>query len=1199
MRRFQRRSTTARARRRLAAPLAAVAVVLAACSPGPTPAPSSVPVSPSASASSSPAPSASAPAVALAPDLPPLAIDGKISEADLYHDSRSDLYRSPGGAVPAGTRVTLRLRAGAGDLTGATVRVWDTSVPAFGTSPGAQVLIPMTLAATDRTGGEHGYDYWEATLATPAQPSLYYYRFIVRDGPTTRYLEDDVPGNGGSGEANDGGSGVVYEESPDSSWQIAAYKPDFTTPDWTHGAVVYQIFPDRFYNGDPSNDPSPTATPGTSGAEVYRQPENYGNPIVQKAWTDLPEGYCRAYQGVTCAEQPKGRDYFGGDLAGITAKLDDLKDLGVTALYLNPIFAANSNHRYDTLDYGYVDPGLGTQADFEALVAAAKERGISVILDGVFNHVSSSSPYFDRARLYDAVGACESADSPYRSWFTFRKPDANEPSPCAPSKDGGDDTYYVGWFGFDTIPELVESADTNAVFVGDGGVVAKWLDAGASGWRLDVMDNLSQGLVKAIRAATKAADPQALLLGEQWGNASAWLLGNQADSVMNYRFRRAVIGLVNGDTADLDGQIAAIAPSQFASRMLNVMEQYPPAAWSSLLNLVDSHDTTRILWTLTPGEDNAAAKTDPTALAVGKAKLRQVAALQLTWPGMASIYYGDEVGITGQDDPDDRRAYPWDAQDTELRDWYRQLATLRGEHESLRTGDLRFLLTDDAAGTLAFGRRADAEAAVTVLNLADAEKTVIVPVTGYIPDGTTLDSVLDGTTADVAGGSLTVTIPARGSAVLITPPGTDLVGPAAPTGVAATASPGSVSLSWAAVDGAVTYRILRSILPGGYEPVGTSPTLAFIDTTPRNGVTYHYVVEAVGAAGIASAPSADVTALPQLTIGSARLDAPATISQPLSATAAGEPIGVLVTVDGATGGASPAIGLRAQLGFGAAGSDPTGEEWTWSDAAWDAPSAGADRFVGGVRPEATGTYDVVARVSTDGGTTWTYAGRTQAPYVTGDASALTAVAGTDTEPPPVPTGLAVAASSDTSVTITWEPVSAQDLFRYRVSRSSTAGGPYEVVGTTIDPTFTDDTVSKGATYHYVVAAEDASFNISADSSEIASAASARPVSITFHVTLPPDTPKDASIFIAGDFQGWNPGKTPMTKAADGTWEITLPFTEGDAAQYKFTRGSWEAVEKDAGCAEIPNRTIVVAYGTDGTMTVTDEVAKWRDTAKCG
>jgi hypothetical protein len=263
---------------------------------------------------------------------------------------------------------------------------------------------------------------------------------------------------------------------------------------------------------------------------------------------------------------------------------------------------------------------------------------------------------------YGAVGACESADSPYRSWFTFRKPDANEPSPCAPSKDGGDDTYYVGWFGFDTIPELVESADTNAVFVGDGGAVAKWLDAGASGWRLDVMDNLSQGLVKAIRAATKAADPQALL-GEQWGTRAPGL-GN-ADSVMNYAS--------GGRSSDRerrhrrpDGQSPARA---VAVRVPDAQRHGAVPARGVVSTTPDPLDH---------GRDNAAATGNR-----GQGKLRQVAALQLT--GLA--WRRSTTGRGGPHRPDDRR--PPDLPGTHGRD-------LCDARDPRARKDRR--LADDAAG---------------------------------------------------------------------------------------------------------------------------------------------------------------------------------------------------------------------------------------------------------------------------------------------------------------------------------------------------------------------------------------------------------------------------------------------------------------------------------------------------------------------
>ena len=284
---------------------------------------------------------------------------------------------------------------------------------------------------------------------------------MAQDGQSRRFVTDD--------DALDGGTGTILRQaSTGPGWQLTVYDPTFRTPDWTRGAVVYQVFPDRFANGDTANDPSPDATPGPDGAARFRHGDVYGNRILAKAWDERPEGYCRAYQELICEEQPLGRDFYGGDLAGITAHLDDLAARGITALYLNPIFAAPSNHRYDTSDYFTIDPDLGTEADFDTLIARAHERGIKVILDGVFNHVSSDSPWFDRLGRYEEVGACESADSPYRSWFTFRAPGPGEPSPCAPSTPGGDDTYYTSWAGFDTIPALVETPEVVDLITGAG-----------------------------------------------------------------------------------------------------------------------------------------------------------------------------------------------------------------------------------------------------------------------------------------------------------------------------------------------------------------------------------------------------------------------------------------------------------------------------------------------------------------------------------------------------------------------------------------------------------------------------------------------------------------------------------------------------------------------------------------------------------
>ena len=1114
----------------------------------------------------------------VAPDLPPLALDGAISSEDLAHDSRDDRYRAPFGAVPAGTVVSLRLAAAAGDLSDAAVRVYDALAQ-------AQLIIPMHVVASDATAGTHGVDYWQAELHTIATPTVLYYRFIVRDGSTTHFVEDDP--------ALDGGSGMVLAESADASWQIVTYDPAFSAPSWTAGATVYQVFPDRFANGNPSNDPNPGATPGGSGAARYRYADVYGNPILAKAWGDLPEGYCRAYQDPAqpCNEGPLGRDFFGGDLAGLTEHLPDLADLGVTVLYLNPIFAAPSNHRYDTSDYFVIDPDLGTQAEFEAMVDEAHRLDIRVVLDGVFNHTSSDSPTFDRAHRFSEVGACESADSPYAAWYTLL--------PGPPAKCFNDQTY-ADWFGFDTLPVLTEDPAVFALINGPDGVARHWLESGIDGWRLDVMNEISHPFLRALRAAIQDANPDALMLGEEWGDASTWLLGTEADGVMNYRFRRAVIGLINGATADPDGLISGLTPSQFASAMLGVMEDYPPAAWNSLFNLVDSHDTSRILWTLTPGADNREAKESPAALAAGKARLRLLAALQLTWPGMATLYYGDEVGLTGHDDPDDRRTYPWGREDMALRDWYATLAGLRRDHVALRDGDLQFLLTDDAAGVLAFGRRTDEEAAITVLNLSDEARTAEIDLAGYLPPDVALLDALGGS-AVVDGSRLTLTLPASGAAVLLSGAGADLTPPAAPATPEATAAVGSVSLTWQPVVGATSYTVWRSVLSdGGYAPIATTGEPAHVDRAARNGTRYYYAISAVDADANLSRRSEAVSALPQVEVSEATLDAPESVQQALSATGPGEPIGAVIRVAQVAPAPGPTVGVRVEIGFGPTGSDPADDApWHWSPMAYLADRDGADRFSGTVRPEETGEYDVAMRVSTDGGATWQFADRDGLGYATEQAVHLVAEPGTDTQPPPAPLGAVAAIVSETAVTLIWDAVVAEDLFRYEVWRSDQSGGPRERIGTASTTVFTDDSVRLGSTYVYEVTAQDASFNRSPYSNEVTTSAESRQVAVTFSVTLPDNTPAGDTIYIAGDFQGWDPGKTPMTRVDAVTWTITVEFTEGDEPQYKYTRGSWEAVEKDSGCGEIPNRTLVVVFGVDGNLALADEVGKWRDIDACG
>jgi hypothetical protein len=264
---------------------------------------------------------------------------------------------------------------------------------------------------------------------------------------------------------------------------------------------------------------------------------------------------------------------------------------------------------------------------------------------------------------------------------------------------------------------------------------------------------------------------------------------------------------------------------------------------------------------------------------------------------------------------------------------------------------------------------------------------------------------------------------------------------------------------------------------------------------------------------------------------------------------------------------------------------------------------GADRLVGTVRPDAAGSWNVLLRVSSDGGSTWVYADRAGIvpdpwAYRADSAVTIAATPAADQDAPPAPAAAEVATVSPASLTLVWDPVEAADLYHYEVLRGTSAGGPYERIGTSTEPTFTDDGVDQGSSYVYVIVAVDTSFNRSPESAEVAAAAEAREVAVTFTVTVPPNTPADDTVYIAGDFQGWDPSGTPMERVDPATWSITLPFTEGEPPQYKYTRGTWEAVEKDAACGELANRTITVTFGEGGTAEVADSVERWRDIDNC-
>lgn len=1152
--------------------------------------------------------------------------DNNVEWDGLRHDSRDSLYRSPGGAVPAGTPVTIRLRTFHNDVTSVRLRVYDINA-------GGQTLVPMLPAATDVACFQAGLesetcDFWAATLPNAAANNLWY-RFIVTDGTKTAYYADDTP-------ALDGGLGEPTDTPIDQSYALTVYDPTFTSPAWTRRGIVYQIFPDRFNNGRQDNDPQT--------GDI-----RYDDPVLALPWGTLPEGYCRNYADANTAcpwrfdttppawspnkEQPRGRDYMGGDLKGVDQKLDYLWGLGVNTLYFNPIFDAGSNHSYDTQDYTRIDPYFGTQEDWENLVKHAEARGMRIVLDGVFNHMSSDSPFFDRYHHYDTVGACESLTSPWRDWFTFRDVPAGT-GQCVGS--GGENAAtYDGWFGFDSIPVLTKTnPQVQQYFLTNPDSISRrWLTQGAGGWRLDVMGDASfpSGYWETFRSVVKTTRPDSVIIGELWQKDTTllrFLRGDRADSTMNYRLRDAVLGLLAPGPFDSKGFADSgriIKPSEFMSRVSSIREDYPDAAYFASMNLLDSHDTERILWTLTPGQETRADKEFNAAnVANGGARMRLATLIQFTMPGMPTVYYGDELAVTGDDDPDDRRTFPWNSDASlprpQVLSHYTNLSLARRMSEALMRGSFQPLLADDDANVVAYGRKTDAQAAVVAVNRGDQPRAVSVPVAGFLPDGALLTlSVSAGTVSPgpliVTDGAVSVTLGPLSGALLQTAR-MNLAPPASPANLRVTAEGAdSVSLAWDTVTGAAGYNVYRSVVSGGgYVKINVAPVTGatYTDSDARNAQSVFYVVNAVDAAGNESGPSNEVSALPHYTIGWANLQWPPTLTHTISAVNRTDTAYGQVWIDGVTNRPGATPNLRAQLGFGPVGSNPANNPaWTWVDASFNVDAGNNDEFKASLLPEVIGVYDYVYRYTTTGGRDWLYAdlsGPLAAGTMPTNPGKLTVNASDDITAPAIPSGLRVIGASPGGVELAWDAVSGDPtLYGYEVARGVAAGGPFTTLARVTATTYTDLSVTEGTTYFYVVRAVDQSLNRSPDSAPVQATAALRTVTLVFTATVPATTDATGrSVYIAGfldrldgNLPQWDPSGVVLTRSDATHWTITLTGKEGTQIEYKYALGSWDYVEKDGACGEIGNRLLTLSYGANGTQAVNDTVLNWRNVAPCG
>lgn len=539
-------------------------------------------------------------------------------------------------------------------------------------------------------------------------------------------------------ERGTGGRGSVaaMPESPRAirRFRQTVHDPAFRVPAWAADAVYYQIFPERFRNGDPSNDPQP-------GRDRY-----LGGGIEKHArWSGKPY---KPGSG-DGSDALHNNDFFGGDLAGIVDKLDELKDLGVNTLYLTPIFRAGSNHKYDTADYTAIDPAFGTEADFVRLVREARKRGLRILPDASFNHVGADSPYFDRYASWPELGAFEGGrpapGSPYASWFRF---DTTQADP---------DRQYRHWGGPD-LPEIDKSsADFRAFAYGSPrSVTQHWLSLGAAGWRMDVAPWVPDDFWRDWRSAVKRHRPDALTLAETWFDASKYFVGDMFDSTMNYVFRNAVLDYAAGGRA-----------ADLAAVLEHLREAYPPAAHAALMNLIGSHDVARPLHVL-GWHDGLAA--DAGAARTARERLRLAVLLQMSYPGAPMVYYGDEVGMTGGDDPYNRGPYPWADQggqpDLALRAEFKRLIALRRERAILRHGQLEPMRALDDHLLLS-ARTRGRQRAWVLLNNSDQPRTATVRDARLPQRPVVWRDALTGERVSSARGQLAVTVPARFGRVLV------------------------------------------------------------------------------------------------------------------------------------------------------------------------------------------------------------------------------------------------------------------------------------------------------------------------------------------------------------------------------------------------------------------------------------------------
>lgn len=510
-------------------------------------------------------------------------------------------------------------------------------------------------------------DYlYECSVEPLLNPAIYYYYFeveVCRHGAYQKVFYGKVKQNGETCE---------YSLDNLNKYQLTVYE-ESEVPAWFKEGILYHVFVDRFNNGNRNGKPS--------------NPKK--NSFIYANWEDDPM-YIKDENGDVVRW-----DFYGGNLKGVINKLGYLKKLGVSIIYLSPIFESSSNHKYNTGDYKKIDPMFGDEEIFKELIEKANAKGISIILDGVFSHTGADSIYFDKFNNYHSNGAFNNEESPYRSWYTFDD-----------SKVG-----YKCWWGIKDLPDVneLEQSYINYIIEDKDSVLNKWTKMGVKGWRLDVVDELPDEFVTKFKKELKTSETDSVLIGEVWEDASnkisygerrKYVLGNQLDSVMGYPFRKGMLSFLKGE----------IASYELNDLYMDIKENYPPEIFKANLNLLGTHDVKRV----------------KTELNGDKEMVKLAVLAQMTFEGVPYIYYGDEAGLEGEKDPDNRRTYPWKNEDNEMIDFYRNSIQTRNRLKPLLKGDTKFIYTmdDDVFAFERFIKEDESDAYLIIINRGNDYKHI-------------------------------------------------------------------------------------------------------------------------------------------------------------------------------------------------------------------------------------------------------------------------------------------------------------------------------------------------------------------------------------------------------------------------------------------------------------------------------------------